>query len=249
MAKTKNPVNVTAKIETLQATEIQNSINLNTTQNDLITMIIEDKVEKAENVIKVLLDKIQGLQNQRKAIQEKILAQGHNEVKWSSEYIKFMQMCKDNGFVPTLQVTQKGTVCDNYIESRVYNISNLQSAEESKVPLNYFKTRTSPSSESFYVISNVGISMTFINDIYSFKYYKEVKITDYNEQRKLMKEVILALGEAKQELYDAQLHYLNVKYNTNRIKAQITKSILGQSKDGVALLALLENATISNLLP
>ena len=63
-----------------------------------------------------------------------------------------------------------------------------------------------------------------------------------------MKPIITKLAALKEELYYIQLEYLRIKYSTKFVKAQLTKSFLSKTEEGLQLIDFLEKATVTKLL-
>ena len=255
---------MTKKKEEIQTVEakaftepnVTSRININTNQDDLISLVVEERSEQFEELIKLQEKKIECAEKAINDVIHNYYENYRKNIRKSAEY----KAVEDT--ITKLGLTISENCCDekpNYLYSDRYNFkendvlyrcSLIDTAEETKNVLASFKRYTASQCLRARIDKSVKVNLEASNSGISIQYYKDVQINEKDQQKikDTVNPMLVSLTKEKNLLYDLQLEYLGIKYGANKIKNQILKASLKKSEDGRAILDMLSKATNIKLL-
>jgi hypothetical protein len=234
--------------------DVTSRININTNQDDLIGLVVEERSEQLEKLIELQEKKIEDIESTIASVIQKTCESYINDIKKSAEYKTVEDTIKKlNLTVDKYERTEEYFKTNTYgidAEDITFEHSSLNTAEETKNPVAAFKRNT----RTYYIRSNFDkrafVKIEAANDSIALHYEKEYIISekDYQKMEEKVKSIFTLLAKEKTALHNLKLEYLSIKYGANKIKNQILKASLKKSEDGRAILDMLSKATNIKLL-
>ena len=238
----------------LAKTEITSNINMNLNQNDVIEVaiqeylsVLEPKLIAADEAYKAALDTWQ--EKNSEFTQEICKGVGGGKV-----VTDFLELCKRYKMEANFGVQANKSAKRSPIVT--YPKGDMGYAESYKEPLSQFR-RNTRNQDMWLNSPDTIVSLTgnSANDAdgpeLRFQLSNlSLKISKTKAENFIQKitPFYKAIGEAGKALYDLQVEYLEYKHNDKKIKAKVVKESLSRSKEGRAILGLLQDATKVKLL-
>ncbi len=255
MAKKKEAIE-TVEVKAFTEPNVTSRININTNQDDLISLVVEERSEQLETLIRLQEKKIERAEEAINDVIHNYYENYRKNIRKSAEY----KAVED--IITKLGLTTSENCCDekpNYLRNDRYDIkendvlykcSSIDNAEETKNVLASFKRYTTSQCLRACIDESVNVNLEASNIGISIQYHKDVQINEKDQQKikDTVNPMLVSLTKEKNLLYDLQLEYLGIKYGANKIKNQILKASLKKSEDGRAILDMLSKATNIKLL-
>ena len=237
----------------LEEATVRNNINLNIDQDDLVQVIVQEKLDGLEAAM---------LEAKKKY---------HNHLEGKTELEKnFMQyfptvqkaIATEPVYKALSQVLQREKIEHNIIWKRdtaydreelfiKHSMSSdlLETAEERKQPVSYFKSVAAKNASTLCLYKTTSVTATLvstkINDtvkgVLSYTYSVDLRGTKAKEFDQKYIDWGKRAVQLQEEWYQATLAYLEVKYGEKKIKTQLIKASLKKSAEGKQLLEMLSN--------
>jgi len=255
MAKKKEAIE-TVEAKAFTEPNVTSRININTNQDDLISLVVEERSEQLETLIRLQEKKIERAEEAINDVIHNYYENYRKNIRKSAEY----KAVED--IITKLGLTISENCCDekpNYLRNDRYDIkendvlykcSSIDNAEETKNVLASFKRYTTSQCLRACIDKSANVNLEASNISISIQYHKDVQINEKDQQKikDTVNPMLVSLTKEKNLLYDLQLEYLGIKYGANKIKNQILKASLKKSEDGRAILDMLSKATNIKLL-
>lgn len=270
MAKKKEAIE-TVEAKAFTEPNVTSRININTNQDDLISLVVEERSEQLETLIRLQEKKIERAEEAINDVIHNYYENYRKNIRKSAEY----KAVEDT--ITKLGLTTSENCCDekpNYLRKICYDLSkndvlykcsSIDDAEETKNVLASFKRYTTSQCLRACIDKSANVNLEASNTCYkynkgiykienpigiSIQYHKDVQINEKDQQKikDTVNPMLVSLTKEKNLLYDLQLEYLGIKYGANKIKNQILKASLKKSEDGRAILDMLSKATNIKLL-
>lgn len=255
MAKKKEAIE-TVEVKAFTEPNVTSRININTNQDDLISLVVEERSEQLETLIRLQEKKIERAEEAINDVIHNYYENYRKNIRKSAEY----KAVEDT--ITKLGLTISENCCDekpNYLRNDRYDIkendvlykcSSIYNAEETKNVLASFKRNTTSQCLRACIDKSANVNLEASNISISIQYHKDVQINEKDQQKikDTVNPMLVSLTKEKNLLYDLQLEYLGIKYGANKIKNQILKASLKKSEDGRAILDMLSKATNIKLL-
>jgi hypothetical protein len=237
------------KVETpvviMEDTSVKSTINMNVTQDDLVQVIVDEKLEKLENEINILSEKYDHF-NPRSGDLKEDLPETFKKIKATAFYKLLEEHAKKHGVEMriSIQPAEIGTL-NKYYSYRSSLLTNFDKAQDSKNPIKYFKEygggwRTF---ETFIIKTvNVCITVNANTDVnFAQSYFNvEVNAAEAKKYGQTFEKAAEEHAQTSELLFEKMTEYLNVKYNERKFKTKLIKASLGKSPEGKQVLDMIQ---------
>lgn len=238
-------------VATLQTAAVNNSINMSLTQNDLIELALVEKLDSLDVQIQHQINLLENNGRKKQEAIDKFLQPYILKIKSSEEYKKIVSVAavlnleiQEDFKVNTRNYSRNDD--DNTIggylvapEQEVRNLDQFKYYSNNKIVWKYipqsiiysvqFNSKEEPENQSKI---HIGISGEVkVNSAGS------TKITNFIHKIK-EEEIVIA-----KEIYNLKLEAARYKFGEKRIRANITKAALKNSKEGQGILNMLQKVT------
>lgn len=236
----------TTEVATIDTPQITNNISMNLNQNDLVDMVVQERITQLEKELEVLntqlKDKsiIETARNER--IRVIILESMPAECKPVLDAINKL------GKKDLLKI-EVGTVI-NGEEVAKYEYMRSHSFENANRPLQIFKVNTRAEYYSIFKVKNVHFRLRVVGSgfeifsnsfVLSFSAKQSKALTDFVSKEYKEKAALLNI------IHERTRELLELQYNERKVKSAFVKAHLAKSADGKNILKFLEKATKVNL--
>lgn len=218
---------------------LTNTISTNITQNDMVELIVQEKLSDLEDKIEKNLEKQRTLGDNYKDL-ELIKEITHK----SPEYKTFSAMLSKIGLDvlksrSNMTVVHRGNMIEE-IHWKVY-----KAHYEGKNALTNFERQVYSHSHNIHPIDSLQGTLSFESAELSIRNTVLIKLsaTDKKKLTKMETDYYRAKAVLSNEYTTLMKELLTLQHNERKFKAQVTKSILKNSSIGKDLLKLLEKST------
>ena len=224
---------------------LTNTISTNITQNDMVELIVQEKLSDLEDKIEKNLEKQKALGDTFKDL-ELIKEITHK----SPEYKAFSAMLSKLDLDVSKSRSNMSVVHHgNMIETICWKVYNKQYAE-GKNALTNFERQVYGHSHTIHPVESLQGTLSFESAELSIRNTIPIKLSAADKKKlvKMETDYYRAKAVLCNEYVALMKELLTPQHNERKFKAQVTKSILKNSSLGKDLLKLLEKSTGVNLL-
>lgn len=237
------------KVETpvviMEDTSVKSTINMNITQDDLVQIIVDEKLEKLEKEIAVLSEKSNQFDLHMNDL-KKYLPETFKKIQTTPLYKLMEEYAKKHG--AEMHLVMQSAEIINSEKSYIYYyalVNQFGYAQNNKNPIKYFEDygNTTNSFRSFTVKTvNVCITVnTKNNTSYAQACFNiEANAAEAKKCRQTFEKAAEEFVQTSKLLYEKMTEYLNVKYNERKFKTKLIKASLGKSPEGKQVLDMIQ---------
>ena len=258
MTKVNKPVKVKEVMPLVLNSTVSNNINLGLSQNDLLQLVIQDKLEEVEaeqarikSLLKHLGDEVDILDVNFKEdliVRYKETAEYKQMLKSIEAFKAIMKVKEDIREDFRLQDGHNSL----YKEIK-FQKGDLPHAENQRNPKEYYKSHTG--TDTYYLYTEFGFTANIYCTVKDFglklEHYHTLNQIDKVCKAYTAKRITLytQIAELQNWLYKVNITYLELAYGSDRIKSKITKAVLNNSVEGKEILGMLTKATGLKMFP
>ena len=237
------------KVETpvviMEDTSVKSTINMNVTQDDLVQVIVDEKLEKLENEINILSEKYDRFNRDTGDLKE-YLPETFKKIKTMALYKLMEEHAKMHGVEMIIGIQPAENVLSEKSYTYKCSLTNqFGHAQDNKNPIRYFKDYggTTNTFRSF-TIKTVSVCIT-VNTRNDTSYAQacfnvEVSAAEAKKYRQASEKAAEEYVQTSELLYEKMVEYLNVKYNERKFKTKLIKASLGKSAEGKQVLDMIQ---------
>lgn len=236
---------VGTSIATLGTTSVKKVINMNVTQDDLVHLIVDEKLEILEKEINILSEKYKKLAQIDKDLKTE-LPETFKKVQSSTLYKVLKEHAKKQDVELSINIDIEDAVASKNSYPYLCSLINVfNCAQEHRNPIKYFKDY----SEETYNLRPITINTVRVyitvhaKDTINFAqacFIVKVSATEAKKyHQKSEKEIEERMAVCK-ALHEKMTEYLNVKCNERKFKTNLIKASLEQSVEGKEVLNMIK---------
>jgi len=233
--------------------EVKSVINLNMNQNDVVDIAIQERLSVLEEQIKVSDAKLKEKAAENNAL-IKSLIDGYTKkvLDKNKGYNSFYRIIKSEG----LELSNNGGEgsimgYDNVVGKEYKNYNFDDRYNETKKPVTHAKKYMTLTKVNIMVPTSLSVGLNAHGFGFSISWNSNsISVTDAFK-KKYQEKVLEAaneLADLQTAHYDLRLEALEYEHGEKKIKALVLKKSLSKSKEGQAILAMLQDATQIKLL-
>ena len=234
---------------------VRSNINLNLDQNDMIQLVIQDRLEQLEKEIELFPRALAEIEEESRVfIAGFKLACIKRHFKGDKEFDKMKELSEMLGADLNTNISLDSGYRGDFDKTKigVYRKIDLNKMEDYKDPYAY--ARRNIQDEDMCIITPKKITGSM--SIQAGNIFIKLDVKENNAltpaEKKQYKEGITPYVTRKMQMlnlqYETGMKYLECKYGEKRIKSKIVKASLQKSDEGRGILTMLETATNIKLL-
>ena len=253
MSKKKANAPVLVESTALANPEVKSVINLNMNQNDVVDIAIQERLSILEEQIKVSEIKLKEKAAENNAL-IKSLIDGYTKKVLGKDkgYNSFYRIIKSEGLELSNNGGEGSIMGYNNVAGKEYKNYNFDDKYNNpKSPLTHAKKYMTLTKVNIIVPTSLSVGLNARGFGFSISWNSNsIPVTDAFK-KKYQEKVLEAaneLADLQSENYDLKLEHLEYEHGEKKIKALVLKKSLSKSKEGQAILAMLQDATQIKLL-
>lgn len=237
------------KVETpvviMEDTSVKSTINMNITQDDLVQVIVDEKLEKLENEINILSEKYNHFNLNKYNLKED-LPETFKKIKTLALYKLMEEHAKTHGVEMVIGIQP----AENVILEKSYTYkcsltNQFGYAQDNKNPIKYFKdyggtTNTFRSCIIKTVCVCITVNTKSDANFAQVYFCVEVSATEAKKYCQASEKAAEEYVQTSELLYEKMVEYLNVKYNERKFKTKLIKASLSKSPEGKQVLDMIQ---------
>jgi len=255
MTKKNQNVTVVDQSTALANPEVKSVINLNMNQNDVVDIAIQERLSTLEEQVKISEKKLKEKAEERDVLIATLLEEyGKKALNKEKGYKSFHKIVKDEGLEIHKNHNNKEVYIEHYdtIECKPYKEYNFDDRyNDVKKPVTHAKRYMQMTTPSIQVPHTLRVDLHANGFGFNIQWSsRDVKVNDgfKKKYQEKVSKVTNELADLQTENYDLKLEALEYEHGEKKIKALVLKKSLSKSKEGQAILAMLQDATQIKLL-